>query len=445
MYFDFDAYLAQIDPFHIWSVQRISGGLVNFTVRAYKVSSSAQDTIQKGLFDDYETLILKFAPPYIAALGESAPFSQVRQIVEANALSLFTPPLGPFISLAQDSSVVVPKLLQHDAENHILILEDLGNLPTLSEYLTPLSKRRQSQSDIAILHQIGWRLGQFLADLHSKSALDTLGTKTLKGFENPSMVKVVRESAVSPIVKYLEKFDIQDAEQLVQVVTEDFDRDLLDEEKCFTVGDLWTGAILISEADFNGDVITTNEQVQSDVDGNEPKLGVIDWEFSGAGAGVNGDMAQLFAHLHLHLLAAEQGSQLHDITAGLIESIADSYNQRSRLKRAIWTLTDTGQRESLSISIAPEESSPAARIMRSAFVLHGRELVNNAIERDWTAFSGTSGKREANLMVRSMVLTGVWYLRAAKKSVVEFVSAENWKHMCSAKEGSIMMRLLTGI
>ncbi|KAK9360834.1 kinase-like domain-containing protein [Lipomyces starkeyi] len=446
MPFDFDAYLAQIDPSHTWSVQHLEGGLVNLTVRAVKISSS-EEGIKKGLFNNYESLIRKFAPPYVAALGESAPFSQTRQIVEANALSLFSLPSGPLFSLPRNSSVLVPKPIHHDPENHVLILEDLGNLLTLSEYLTPLSEKyRHSRCDIGLCHQIGLRLGQFLADLHSRSTLDSLTPEMVRGFENPSMIEIVREAAVLPIAKYLQMFEIQDAEQLAQVVAEDFDLNLPDEEKSFTVGDLWTGGILISGTDLNS-TISGDGQVQTKVNGNEAKIGVIDWEFSGPGAGVYGDMAQFFAHLHLHLVAAEQDSLLHEITKVLIEAIADSYHERSRMKRPIWIVTDRAAPDvTLSASIAPQGSSPAARILRSAFILHGREIINNAIERDWSAFCKKTGTGEDdNVMVRSMVQSGAWYLKAAKETVEEFVSDENWRQLFSAKEGSIMMRLLTGL
>ncbi|KAK9354973.1 kinase-like domain-containing protein [Lipomyces doorenjongii] len=445
MSFDFDAYLAQIGPSHTWSVQHLQGGLVNLTVRAVKISSS-EDGIKKGLFNDRESLILKFAPPYVAALGESAPFSQTRQTVEANALSLFSPPSGPLFSLPLNSSVLVPKLIHYDPENHVLILEDLGNLLTLSEYLTPFSEKyRHSRYDIGLCRQIGLRLGQFLADLHSRSTLDSLTPETVLGFENPSMIEIVREAAVLPIAKYLQMFEIQEAEQLAEVVAEDFELSFPDAEKSFTVGDLWTGGILISGTKMNS-TFSGEGQVETKVNGNEANIGVIDWEFAGPGAGVYGDMAQLFAHLHLHLLAAEQGSLLHEITKVLIEAIADSYHERSRLKRAIWIVADLAPDEKLSASKAPQGSSSAARILRSAFILHGREIINNAIERDWSAFYEKSGTGEdENVLVRSMVQTGAWYLRAAKETVEQFVSDENWRHLCSAKEGSIMMRLLTGL
>ena len=74
MLFDFEAFLSKIDPSQKYEFQSLTGGLVNLTVRATKVSPSG------GIFPKHKTLILKYAPPFVVALGESAPFSQDRQV-----------------------------------------------------------------------------------------------------------------------------------------------------------------------------------------------------------------------------------------------------------------------------------------------------------------------------------------------------------------------------
>jgi hypothetical protein len=78
MAFDFSAYLTRIDPSQSYNVNKLQGGVVNFTVRASK--EGPQDT-SEGRFPEAESLILKQAPPYVAGVGESAPFSQFRQVL----------------------------------------------------------------------------------------------------------------------------------------------------------------------------------------------------------------------------------------------------------------------------------------------------------------------------------------------------------------------------
>ncbi len=74
MLYDFDTFLSKIDPSQNYELQPLTGGLVNVTVRATKVSGKSG-----GLFPEHGSLVLKYAPPFVAALGDSAPFSQDRQ------------------------------------------------------------------------------------------------------------------------------------------------------------------------------------------------------------------------------------------------------------------------------------------------------------------------------------------------------------------------------
>lgn len=73
----FGAYLSEIDPSQSYVIEAVTGGLVNWTSRATKLPSSSP-----GKFGNHKSLILKHAPPYIAAIGESAKFSPYRQVSE---------------------------------------------------------------------------------------------------------------------------------------------------------------------------------------------------------------------------------------------------------------------------------------------------------------------------------------------------------------------------
>ena len=77
--FDFANYLSKLDPTQSYCVNRLSGGLINETIRAAKNESRTVPS-REGRFPDHDSLILKYAPPYVAALGESVPFSQSRQV-----------------------------------------------------------------------------------------------------------------------------------------------------------------------------------------------------------------------------------------------------------------------------------------------------------------------------------------------------------------------------
>jgi hypothetical protein len=76
--FDFKEYLRSICPENEFEISVLTGGLVNFTVRAHRKSAvgNAGPLTLRGK----TSVILKHAPSYIATIGESAPFSQYRQV-----------------------------------------------------------------------------------------------------------------------------------------------------------------------------------------------------------------------------------------------------------------------------------------------------------------------------------------------------------------------------
>jgi len=54
-----------------WEVTRLSGGLVNVTVRAHT---------RRGDCKSRRSAIIKYAPPFVAVIGEDAPFGTFRQV-----------------------------------------------------------------------------------------------------------------------------------------------------------------------------------------------------------------------------------------------------------------------------------------------------------------------------------------------------------------------------
>lgn len=77
-FFDFEAYLKPICPGEQFRVTVLTGGLVNITVRAIRTSPTVETSLTN--LRNESSFIMKYATPYIAALGESAPFSQFRQV-----------------------------------------------------------------------------------------------------------------------------------------------------------------------------------------------------------------------------------------------------------------------------------------------------------------------------------------------------------------------------
>ena len=83
MPFDFTHYLSILDPSPDYTIDVLTGGVINFTVRATKVKGHA-DKHNKGRFAEQNSLVLKQAPPYMAGVGASAPISQYRQVSQSS-------------------------------------------------------------------------------------------------------------------------------------------------------------------------------------------------------------------------------------------------------------------------------------------------------------------------------------------------------------------------
>lgn len=405
MAFDFAAYLSSIDSISSYEIEPLTGGLVNSTVRASKTS-----VVDVGVFPGRSSLVLKHAPPYIAAVGPEAPFSQDRQLVEAAALSLFEP-TEPFheIGNSADVQVKTPQLLLHDVEASVIVMEDLGQLLTLWDILSPKPHENTAPVQPSNLQNfcldIGQRLGAFFGKLHAhdvQSLQDTVSHSAKSSILSNTLSRdVVYDAAVKPIQERLISHIA--ANQLYKRVVDDFQRDLLPGEACFSLGDCHPGAVLVP----------SRNQLTS----NKSTVAVIDWEFSTiAGRGVNGDIAQLFASLRCHQLFL---SYLLCRSEGNLTSQAAVLEAQIATNSFIKGFHDTYARN-LGLDPLPSPENPAMTMLRSALILYGREIINQAFERPWIA-----GEPDPEL-VEDMVSVGSWYIEMAGEDTKEMLELKNW-------------------
>lgn len=410
MDFDPAAYLSMIDPGVRYSVKRLRGGFINFTFRATKATNGHGT----GRFPDHSSLILKYAPPYMAGIGVTAPAPQKRQSIEALALSLFhgAEP-GPLAHLCSNSSIRVPQCLYHDSEAHVLVMSDLGPLPDLSQVFADLGGQIEYPElgpgtadvnkhvtfapmvEVMPFEELGAKLGKFFAGLHSKETRRTVSARhPRRDFENPQMRAIVITHAIEPVLGYLKLFpnlmSNEEAEHLFSLVVDDFERKEPEEELSFVLGDCWTSAVLSNIHD---------------------QTGVIDWEFASFGRGPHGDMAQLLAHLELLRISAGQDDGQHfpihlrNITM-LLKGLTSAY-------------VDTVPGPSSVDSHLEME----ATISRSARLSYGAEAVNCAFRKKWRCVAPSCQSRDDHgseahkcALVRRMVEHGLWYLRHADEN-----------------------------
>ena len=376
MLMDFDpvAYLARLDPGIRYDVVRLTGGFINFTFRATRAS----DSLQTGRFPDHGSLIIKHAAPYMAGIGKEAPAPQERQSIEALALSLFygTDP-GPLAHLNGNSGVRVPRCLHHDPDAHVLVMSDLGPLPDLSQIFADLGGRIEypeaeaGTADVVkkvafptmdgVMHfeQLGAKLGKFFADLHSKETkMAVMARHSRRDFESPQMRAIVLNHAIKPVLGYLKLFpDLiadEEAEHLLSLLVDDFERDEAEEELSFVLGDCWTNAVLSNIYD---------------------EAGIIDWEFAGLARGPHGDLAQLLADLELLRISAEQDDGTHfpihlQGMEWLLKGLVNAY---------IGTTSNFSSME--------YNSEMGATILRSARLSYGAEIINGAFRKRWRCVS----------------------------------------------------------
>ncbi|KXX78558.1 hypothetical protein MMYC01_204521 [Madurella mycetomatis] len=390
MEFNFQAYLSLLYPSTTYHISPLTGGLVNFTVRARRANAGSSSPSLPN--SPQTSLILKYAPPYIAAVGASAPFPQARQTVEATVLKLFYNPTSehhqqneaPLAFLANgsnpqaDGAVSIPRLIVHDTTSNVLILEDLGDdLITLWDLFKNPNPNPDptATSPSAPAHPLrdrcanmGFRLGLFFRNLHSAATLTRILTavsdRDRATLESTLTREVVRDAAVRPILPRLQQWaglgDDGTARRLYARVEADFERGdggAYGGEACLSMGDLHPGSVLVRrQPDARGEVVA-----------------VIDWEFATLqnGRGANGDMAQFLANMHVLMLSLPPGAVVREAVEAFVREMCRAYAER-------WGGDVIVPRKGLC---AREKS--ALGILRSALILFGRETINQAVERRW--------------------------------------------------------------
>ena len=163
---------------------------------------------------------------------------------------------------------------------------------------------------------VGTRLGNVLASVHCDTAL-LLESQTVTDdgklwFENPDTKDLVRTEIVDKILPILRPHfdpDTGRPEKIAKIIRQDFENSFLDTlrssstpplssdvpKMMFSMGDLWTGSILVGvppakAPGYNPTLDGTEVEVE---------LGLIDWEFA-APARIGQDITQLSAWLYLY-------------------------------------------------------------------------------------------------------------------------------------------------
>lgn len=159
------AYLQDNPEFAAHTVEKLTGGTGNFAYRIHLHRA----------FAGRQTLVLKYAPPYIASSATKFPFDQKRQVlINLPRLSWYTNNEIQFIEvkalrLARQLSttnvpafIAVPTVHLFDEERHVMIMDDAGEgCQTLKELLIEEGLPK------IVSEQIGTALGEFISGVHA--------------------------------------------------------------------------------------------------------------------------------------------------------------------------------------------------------------------------------------------------------------------------------------
>jgi len=229
-------------------LKKLTGGNLNHVWRA---------TDQDG-----NNVIVKYAPPFIAKQPE-IPLDDSRIQFESRILKAFLD--DEQMSGLTNAAMRVPIFLGFDKTENILMMEYVGDLKNINEYIN------QNRDAIG---KMGKELGIFIAGLH----LATFNEDSYrKKFTNLPVQKTRFEVQYKQCGKFAEKAGI--SSKLARKVHEhchELGQKLMGEGICIIMGDLWPESIL--------------------VDSNTGSLVLIDWEMCHFGNPIQ-DVAHLDAHL----------------------------------------------------------------------------------------------------------------------------------------------------
>lgn len=261
----------------------------------------------------------------------------------------------------------------------------------------------------------GARLGLVLGAIHSDDALHE-GSR-LNQFVNPDATDMWANEVVGKIKELLVKHlprgegdasELQRVEDEAEVVSGIIQRDYERQDEAggprrtmFSNGDLWTGSILMNPTE-NTDI------------------GLIDWEFAGEGRMLQ-DLGQLSASLHLFAQASgwstSDASSLvispanHHVTSSppwiFAKACFMAYALRLRASRFHSWIINADR---------PEEERFRLQVIRSTWILHGRELVFNATLTDTAYKFERILHSNVEAWRKKVVELACWYVRVAAET-----------------------------
>ncbi|WP_263786079.1 phosphotransferase family protein [Salinibacter grassmerensis] len=290
------------------------------------------------------SLIVKYAPPYIAANPET-PLDPSRLLVEARCLRALG--RGGHLHQSMEGTVRAPELRDQNSEIPVLIMEDIGPVPSFGRWL----QETEAQDLTATAAAQGRRLGEFLGRLHAATYDDDHCADV---FDNRPMQETRHAVQYQGVADMLREAGVHDADALGTRAAA-VGRSLLEPGRCLTMGDLWPPSVLIASSNH---------------------LRIIDWELAHYGRPLQ-DVAHWCAHLWMQVQRAPSEAVARAV-AGHRDAFLEAYeNALGDTKEALW---DPAERRDAAIHVGAEILVRAVGPFQDGYVYAGLGAEHPAVQ-----------------------------------------------------------------
>lgn len=308
------------------------------------------------------SLIVKFAPPYIA-VDPDTPLDPSRIEIEAKCLQVFGP--DGTLSNLRDESVRPPRAVDFCAGDHVLIMEDVGDVPSVDEWV-----RAYDEEEGAAL---GPRLGRFIGGLHRETHDDPVYAQS---FDNQAMQETRHAVQYQGVTGMLETGGVSDA-QVLGERAEALGERLQEDGRCLTMGDLWPRSVLVS-----------NGQIR-----------LIDWELAHYGRPLQ-DVAHWCAHLWMQNHQASSAAMATAVERSWASFIEAYRDRLGHTEEVLWTEAEI---RDAAVHFGAEILVRAVGPFQEGYVYAGLEPDHSAVqEAVTTAARHLRQPHDTNLLSRTL-------------------------------------------
>ncbi|MCS4041454.1 phosphotransferase family protein [Salinibacter ruber] len=289
------------------------------------------------------SLIVKYAPPYIAA-DPDTPLDPSRLLIEARCLRALGQ--GERLNDLTGAAVRPPKAIDLNPDVPMVVMEDIGPVPSFGRWLREadakaLEKRAAAQ---------GRRLGAFLGRLHAATCDDD---RCADAFNNRPMQETRHAVQYQGVADMLRKAGVGDADVLGRRA-ETLGRSLLGPGRCLTMGDLWPPSVLIASS---------------------TRLRIIDWELAHYGRPLQ-DVAHWCAHLWMQRQRAPSEAVARAVAAHR-DAFLEAYGEAlGDTKDSLW---DQAERRDAAIHVGAELLVRAVGPFQAGYVYAGLDVEHSAV------------------------------------------------------------------